>query len=83
MLITFITLGRYLENRAKGQTSKALSQLMNLTPSQATIYADPIEAAKAAEEWDESAGLFTEKNEEKTSARTAAEEMNVPTELIE
>ncbi|TKA76746.1 hypothetical protein B0A49_02716 [Cryomyces minteri] len=83
MLITFITLGRYLENRAKGQTSKALSQLMNLTPSQATIYADPIAAAKAAEEWDESAGLFTEKNEEKTSARTAAEETNVPTELIE
>lgn len=41
MLITFITLGRYLENRAKGQTSKALSRLMSLTPSMATIYADP------------------------------------------
>jgi Cu+-exporting ATPase len=40
MLITFITLGRFLENRAKGQTSKALSRLMSLAPSMATIYAD-------------------------------------------
>lgn len=44
MLITFITLGRFLENRAKGQTSKALSRLMSLAPSMATIYADPTEA---------------------------------------
>lgn len=44
MLITFITLGRYLENRAKGQTSKALSRLMSLAPSMATIYADPSKA---------------------------------------
>ncbi|GKT91944.1 LOW QUALITY PROTEIN: heavy metal translocating P-type ATPase [Colletotrichum tofieldiae] len=28
MLITFVTLGRFLENRAKGQTSKALSRLI-------------------------------------------------------
>ncbi|KAK4053057.1 Cu(2+)-transporting P-type ATPase [Microbotryomycetes sp. JL201] len=40
MLITFVTFGRYLENLAKGQTSVALSKLMNLTPSQATIYTD-------------------------------------------
>ena len=52
MLITFITLGRYLENRAKGQTSRALSKLMSLAPSMATIYADPIAAEKAAESWD-------------------------------
>ncbi|KAL7274004.1 Cu(2+)-transporting P-type ATPase [Rhizina undulata] len=44
MLITFITLGRYLENKAKGQTSKALSRLMSLAPSMATIYADPSKA---------------------------------------
>lgn len=44
MLITFISLGRYLENRAKGQTSKALSRLMSLAPSMATIYADPSKA---------------------------------------
>ncbi|RUS24854.1 hypothetical protein BC938DRAFT_472987 [Jimgerdemannia flammicorona] len=37
MLITFITFGRYLENLAKGQTSAALSKLIQLTPSTATI----------------------------------------------
>ncbi|GAA5996163.1 heavy metal translocating P-type ATPase [Rhodotorula paludigena] len=40
MLITFISLGRYLENVAKGQTSTALSRLMSLAPSQTTIYTD-------------------------------------------
>lgn len=44
MLITFISFGRYLENRAKGQTSKALSRLMSLAPSMATIYTDPSRA---------------------------------------
>jgi Cu+-exporting ATPase len=51
MLITFITLGRWLENRAKGQTSAALSRLMSLTPSMTTIYEDPIAAEKLAERW--------------------------------
>lgn len=51
MLITFITLGRWLENRAKGQTSKALSQLMSLAPSMATIYDDPLYAEKLADAW--------------------------------
>lgn len=36
-LITFIMAGRYLENLAKGQSSSALSKLMSLTPSTATI----------------------------------------------
>ena len=47
MLITFISLGRYLENKAKGQTSQALSRLMSLAPSMATIFADPEMAALA------------------------------------
>lgn len=40
MLITFVSFGRYLENAAKGRTSEALSKLISLTPSMATIYAD-------------------------------------------
>lgn len=81
MLITFITLGRFLENRAKGQTSKALSRLMSLAPSMATIYADPIAAEKAAEGWDSIKGS----GEPKTPNRdgNAAEEKVIPTELIQ
>lgn len=81
MLITFITLGRFLENRAKGQTSKALSRLMSLAPSMATIYADPIAAEKAAENWDSVTGS----GEPKTPMAdgTAAEEKIIPTELIQ
>ncbi|KAF2091256.1 heavy metal translocatin [Saccharata proteae CBS 121410] len=79
MLITFITLGRYLENRAKGQTSKALSRLMSLAPSMATIYADPIAAAKAAEEWENA----NEKTGSSDTNGNAAEEKTIPTELIE
>ena len=80
MLISFITLGRFLENRAKGQTSKALSRLMSLAPSMATIYADPIAAEKAAEGWNEEA-----KSEEPKQALdgNAAEEKVIPTELIQ
>lgn len=38
MLITFVSLGRFLENSAKGRTSEALTRLIRLTPSRATIY---------------------------------------------
>ncbi|KAG8998958.1 hypothetical protein FRB94_006504 [Tulasnella sp. JGI-2019a] len=40
MLIMFISLGRYMENLAKGKTSAALTDLMALAPSMATIYTD-------------------------------------------
>ncbi|KAI9509782.1 heavy metal translocatin [Russula earlei] len=42
MLIMFVSLGRYLENAAKGKTSAALTDLIALAPSMATIYTDPI-----------------------------------------
>ena len=40
MIIMFVSLGRYLENKAKGKTSAALTDLMALAPSMATIYID-------------------------------------------
>jgi Cu+-exporting ATPase len=40
MLIMSVSLGRFLENRAKGKTSAALTDLMSLAPSMATIYTD-------------------------------------------
>ncbi|KAI8824471.1 uncharacterized protein EV422DRAFT_493185 [Fimicolochytrium jonesii] len=36
-LITFVTLGRFLENVAKGKTSSALSKLMSLAPVSAVL----------------------------------------------
>ncbi|KAI0099201.1 heavy metal translocatin [Nemania sp. FL0031] len=79
MLITFITFGRFLENRAKGQTSTALSRLMSLAPSMATIYADPIAAAKAAETWESQP---SEDAKATAPEGNATEEKVIPTELI-
>jgi Cu+-exporting ATPase len=79
MLFTFISIGRYLENSAKGQTSKALSRLMSLAPSMATIYADPIAAAKAAEGWN----VADEKDSRQSMDGNAIEERTIATELIE
>ena len=81
MLITFISLGRFLENRAKGQTSKALSNLMSLAPSMATIYLDPIAAEKAAEDWEQE--KTAEKGASPVENANAAEEKVVPTELLQ
>lgn len=84
MLITFITLSRWLENRAKGQTSKALSRLMSLAPSTATIYADPIAVEKAAENWAKSSDEpSTPKIPGNQTSGSAWEEKIIPTELLE
>ena len=82
MLITFITLGRYLENRAKGQTSKALSRLMSLAPSMATIYVDPIAAEKVAEGWETTSEKLSEESTI-MPANGAVEEKGIPTELLQ
>lgn len=49
MLITFVSLGRYIENLAKGKTSAALTDLMALTPSSATIFIDSEDEGQDAE----------------------------------
>lgn len=77
MLITFITLGRWLENRAKGQTSAALSRLMSLAPSMATIYEDPIAAEKVADGW------TTQTSESSLAEDSSINQKLIPTELIQ
>ena len=37
MILTLITLGKYLETRSKGKTSDAIKKLMDLTPDTATL----------------------------------------------
>ncbi|KAJ3393875.1 hypothetical protein HDU84_000838 [Entophlyctis sp. JEL0112] len=48
-LITFVTLGRYLENLAKGKTSNALAKLMSLSPSHAILLEVNGKTGKSAE----------------------------------
>jgi Cu+-exporting ATPase len=43
MLATFLTLGRYLETRAKGRTSEAIKKLIGLRPKTATVILDKLE----------------------------------------
>jgi Cu+-exporting ATPase len=43
MLATFLTLGRYLETRAKGRTSEAIKKLIGLRPKTATVIRDKLE----------------------------------------
>lgn len=50
MIVTLITVGKYLEARAKGQTSKALEKLMDLAPKQACVVRGGAEQVIPAEE---------------------------------
>ena len=43
MILTLITLGKYLETRSKGKTSEAISRLMDLAPQTATVLRDGAE----------------------------------------
>ena len=48
MIVTLITVGKYLEARAKGQTTGALKALMQLAPAEATVLRDGREATVPA-----------------------------------
>ncbi len=43
MILTLITLGKYLESRAKGKTSEALTKLMDLAPKTALVERNGVE----------------------------------------
>lgn len=75
MIVTFIVGGKYLENKAKGQTSVALSRLISLSPSTATIYTSPENYAKATKE--------TSSESNVDDVNTLLETQCIPTELIE
>lgn len=55
VIITLITLGKYLEARAKGKTSEAIKELMALTPDEAIVIVDgkeeviPIDQVKVSD----------------------------------
>ncbi|NMC09475.1 MAG: copper-translocating P-type ATPase [Methanothrix sp.] len=50
MLASFLTLGRYLETKAKGSTSEAIRKLVGLQPKKATVLRDGFEVEVAVEE---------------------------------
>ena len=43
MILTLVTLGKFLETRAKGKTGDAIRQLMNLRPQTATVRREGVE----------------------------------------
>ncbi|MCR2032424.1 heavy metal translocating P-type ATPase [Anaerofustis stercorihominis] len=50
MILTLITLGKYLETRSKGKTSEAITKLMNLAPKTAIVEKDGEEMEVLAEQ---------------------------------
>ena len=50
MILTLITLGKWLETRSKGKTSQAITRLMDLAPKTATVLRDGAEVEVPVEE---------------------------------
>lgn len=50
MILTLITVGKYMETRSKGKTSEAISKLMDLAPKKANVIRNGIEAEIPVEE---------------------------------
>ena len=50
MILTLITLGKFLETRAKGKTGNAIRALMDLRPETATVFRDGAEVEVPAEQ---------------------------------
>ena len=50
MILTLITLGKFLETRSKGKTGEAITRLMDLAPKTATVIRDGVELEIPVEE---------------------------------
>ena len=50
MILTLITLGKWLETRSKGKTSQAITRLMDLAPKTAAVLRDGVEVEIPVEE---------------------------------
>ena len=50
MILTLITLGKFLETRSKGKTSQAITRLMDLAPKTASVLRDGVETEVPVEE---------------------------------
>ena len=50
MILTLVTLGKFLETRAKGRTGDAIRQLMDLRPKQATVLREGVQVEIPVEE---------------------------------
>ena len=50
MIVTLITVGKYFESRAKGETSRAIEKLIDLSPKEANVLRDGSEVAVPIEE---------------------------------
>ena len=50
MIVTLITLGKYLETRSKGKTGQAIARLMDLSPKTATVLREGVEVEVPVEQ---------------------------------
>ena len=50
MILTLITLGKYLETRSKGKTGQAIARMIDLTPKTAVLLRDGVEAEVPVEQ---------------------------------
>ena len=50
MILTLITMGKFLETRSKGKTSEAITRLMDLAPKTASVLRDGVEVEIPVEE---------------------------------
>ena len=50
MIVTLITVGKYLETRSKGKTGQAIARLMDLSPKTATLLRDGVEVEVPVEQ---------------------------------